>query len=792
LEVLNGLFFCFWGLFLLLSYKRVKMKVRTKLIQLFSDEVFFKKLEIQLLEFEEVTSLQEISGNIFFSYPPSVNRDIIFLVDSKIITQYSNQLLSLSVLNIIVYVYSDEVELLQNSNVDLISDRVLPYDFSTVLLKSTLNSCKKQLETNEQVTHSFPRKLMGGVSNILIKLDCDSKTRIFFKNEHSQYIGCNQFFANDFNLGSSFEIIGKCDRDLMNEENVIAFSIADNCILRTGESLLGIETEISFKTGIKRVKINRFPIKDRAGFTRSIIGNYELVIKEKDDETNQFSDQRLLQFLMDNITDTIYFKDIESKFVRINKAQANLIGAKSPEDAIGKTDFDFFNIEHSKKAFSEERRIISDTKPINSLEYVGTKDGKYRWLNSSKVPIFDNSGQIIGIAGITRDIDKMMKVEHRLKAERDLLQLLIDNIPSPIYFKDSESKFTRVNLAQLRLLGANSSEDILGKSDFDFYSEDNASVNYSDEIQIIEKNKPLINKVEQCYHPREGLRWFSTTKIPITNEDGEMSGILGVSHDITDQILVKQDLEIAKEKAEVASTAKSNFLSNMSHEIRTPMNGVIGMAEVLNMTELDQEQKKIVNLIIRSGNNLLNIINDILDFSKIENGKVEIESIPIDLKSIIREVVELMMFSLNGKDVDLYYKIDPNIPELVIGDSLRIKQVLINLVSNAIKFTNEGEVIVEASHLGNSNNMNCVVFKVKDTGIGISQDEKVYLFAAFTQADTSTSRKYGGTGLGLAISSRLVEMMGGKLDVISEKGKGSTFFFDLCFKKVIVDDCDKI
>jgi len=342
------------------------------------------------------------------------------------------------------------------------------------------------------------------------------------------------------------------------------------------------------------------------------------------------------------------------------------------------------------------------------------------------------------------------------------------------------------------LLGVNSNEEVLGKSDFDFYSVEEANVFYSDEIKIIETEKPLINKIEQCNPHGESFRWFSTTKVPITNEDGELSGILGVSHDITDQILIKHDLEIAKEKAEVASTAKSNFLSNMSHEIRTPMNGVIGMAEVLNMSDLDQEQKKIVSLIIRSGNNLLNIINDILDFSKIENGKLEIESIPIDLKSIIREVVEMMMFSANDKNVDLYHKIDPNIPEFVIGDSLRIKQVLINLVSNAIKFTKEGEVIVEACFLGNTDDTHCIVFKVKDTGIGISHDEKVYLFAAFTQADASTSRKYGGTGLGLAISSRLVDIMGGKLDVISEKGKGSTFFFDLCFRKVFIDDYDKI
>ncbi len=505
-----------------------------------------------------------------------------------------------------------------------------------------------------------------------------------------------------------------------------------------------------------------------------------------------FSDHNLLQILMDNITDTIYFKDKDSKFVKVNKAQMKLCGASSASEVVGKSDFDFFNIEHAKEAYSVEQRIMFDGKPINKLEYVGTRDGAFRWMNSSKVPIFDEEGKVIGTVGITRNVDKMVKVEHRLKAERDLLQVLIDNIPSPIYFKDVQSKFTRVNLAQSRLLGANSIEDVIGKTDFDFYPEENAVSFYTDEVRIVESDMSIVNKIEEVYPPGEGMKWFSTTKIPIKNEDGYLSGILGVSHDITDQVLVKKNLEIAKEKAEIASSAKSNFLSNMSHELRTPMNGVLGMAEVLNMTDLDSEQKKIVDLILRSGKNLLNIINDILDFSKIESNKMTIESIPIDIKSIVKEVHEMMSYSAKEKEIDFYTKIDSNIPEQVLGDSLRIKQILINLVSNAIKFTKKGEVVIDVCFLGNSEDKHCVVFKVKDTGIGIGEEHMRYLFEAFTQADASTSRKYGGTGLGLAISSRLVEMMDGKLSVVSEKEKGSTFFFDVCFKRVAVYDSGSI
>jgi len=765
------------------------------IIQLFPDDTFFKKLEDQFSALGNDVVLNQVSAENFFSEVSAVTRDHLFLINFEILQNFHDHLLRLSFSNFIVYVYNEENELLANSDIYSISDQVLDYHFSLGILQATRYICQKHLlnTTLSQNEHSFPLKLSESGFNIPDLLLRNTQKRVFIINDCGQYLGCNQLLATDLNLSSPFDIIGKKETDLFDVISSTLFSKANRKIFETGQSSVGVETEIIFKDGTwKHIKIDRYPLRDRTGTTRCIIGEYELVSEKQSEGIVHFSDQKLLQFLMDHISDTIYFKDLESKFVRINKAQAAFIGEKSAHFAIGKTDFDYFNIEHAKKAFSDEQKMISDGKAINRLEYVGTKDGQFRWLNSSKVPIYDGTGKIIGTAGITHDIDKMIRVEHRLKAERDLLQLLIDNIPSPIYFKDRESKFTRVNRAQSRLLGATSNEEVLGKSDLDFYPYENASVYYSDEREIIEKNKQLINKIEECYPPGEGLKWFSTTKIPITDEDGELSGILGVSHDITDQILVKQDLEIAKEKAEVASTAKSNFLSNMSHEIRTPMNGVIGMAEVLNMTELDQEQKKIVNLIIRSGTNLLNIINDILDFSKIENGKLEIESVPIDLKSIVREVVEMMMFSTNEKNVNLYHKIDPNIPEFVIGDSLRLKQVLINLVSNAVKFTKEGEIIVEASFLGNSNMTHCVVFKVKDTGIGISPDEKVFLFAAFTQADASTSRKYGGTGLGLAISSRLVDMMGGKLDVISEKGKGSTFFFDLCFKKMVIDDSDKI
>ncbi|MCF8359749.1 MAG: PAS domain-containing protein [Prolixibacteraceae bacterium] len=763
-----------------------------KLIQLFNDDPFSQKIISTCSELGIPFKLSQVSAEELHSGAFPVKTDSVFLVNREILDTYYPQLLGASLTGFFVYVYTGDNDIDHCSGSDFLFDHYLPYDFSGLNMKCMFSTTRKAFGQPGQAMIQIPKKLIDSSLNQIMQLIDDVDMGIFWKDEKGTYIGCNKKFASDFGKYEARKIIGKTNSDLLNEKEAKKFSVHEPEILKTGGQFTGIEKEIIFNEGNRmRLLISKYPFHNVEGKIKGVFGFYKPVSKEKGQNIDFYSNENLLRILMDNIPDTIYFKDRESRFIMVNKAQAALIGLKTPEDAIGKTDFDFFNLEHSKEAFADEQRIIFDGKPINRLEYVGTKDGKFRWLNSTKVPFFDANGHVVGIVGITRDVDKMIRVEHKLKAERDLLQLLMDNIPSPIYFKDHDSRFTRVNKALVMLLGAKSQEEVLGKTDFDFYPEENARDYQSDEVKIIEKNLPLINKIEKNIpYSGEALRWFSTTKIPIKNEEGDLAGIIGVSHDVTEQILVKQNLELAKERAESASAAKSSFLSNMSHEIRTPMNGVVGMAEVLQMTELTDDQKKMVDLIIRSGNNLLNLINDILDFSKIENGKMVIENQPFDVKTTIKEVEEMMEFSAEEKGISFYSKIDTNMPERVIGDSFRFKQILINLVSNAIKFTREGEVVIEADFIGNSVDSHCIVFKVCDTGIGISEKEQENLFEAFTQADQSSTRKYGGTGLGLAICNRLVDMMGGKLQVESEKGRGSVFYFDLNFKKVLINHYD--
>jgi PAS domain S-box-containing protein len=373
----------------------------------------------------------------------------------------------------------------------------------------------------------------------------------------------------------------------------------------------------------------------------------------------------------------------------------------------------------------------------------------------------------------------------RLLDEPYLLQTLLDNIPDSIYFKDRQSRFVRISKSMAIKFSFTDVEFALGKTDADIFTREHAELALEDEQAIMETGVPIVGKVERETWSDRPDTFCSTTKMPLYNDAGHTIGTFGISRDITELKQAEEDLRHAQQDAEHANRVKGDFLAKMSHEIRTPMNGIIGMSELLSDTTLDDQQRSFVSMIQESAHSLLRLINDILDFSKIEAGKLELEAVPVNLRECVELAVQSLQLRAKQKGLQLLHQIDPQVPHWVYGDPLRLRQIFVNLIGNAIKFTDAGEVVVQIKYACGppSESMITLLFSVRDTGIGITREQQDKIFAAFAQADSTTTRKYGGTGLGLSIAAELIRMMGGHLWVESDPmvRQGSEFLFNAKF-----------
>jgi PAS domain S-box-containing protein len=359
----------------------------------------------------------------------------------------------------------------------------------------------------------------------------------------------------------------------------------------------------------------------------------------------------------------------------------------------------------------------------------------------------------------------------------------MNNLPDRIYFKDRESRFILVNHSFLCRAGFKEQSEIIGKTDKDLFTDEHAFEALADEQKIIATGDPIVDIEEKETWHDGRVAWYLTSKMPWRDASGNVIGTFGLSRDITARKLGEKNLKAANEAAEKADRAKSEFLANMSHEIRTPMNGVIGMTGLLLDSDLDSQQREVAESIRTSADTLLKIINDILDFSKIETGKLTFQILNFDLIEAVEGTLDMLTERAQLKEIKLVGTILPRTPTRLRGDPGRLRQILTNLIGNAIKFTETGEVVVRVSKERETETYAVLRFEVQDTGIGISPEAQPRLFQPFSQADGSLTRKYGGTGLGLAISKQLVEMMQGQIGVQSRQGRGSTFWFTAQLEK---------
>jgi PAS domain S-box-containing protein len=648
----------------------------------------------------------------------------------------------------------------------------------------------------------------------------------------------------------------------------------------------------------------------------------------------------LLHALMDNLPDNIYFKDAASRFLRINKALTTYFGLSDPAQAIGKTDFDFFTEEHARPAYADEQEIIQSGQPVVGKEEKETwLDGRVRWVSTTRMPLRDKDGTIIGTFGVARDITKVKLAEEALRESEYRWRSLTEALPQLVWsatpdgacdyfskqwtqhtgvpesqllgwrwlavlhpddrgptrrlwtdsvagrgpydveyrvrrsdgvyrwfktrgvpirdgagniFKwfgtctditdlkcaeealreseeryrgtfenaavgiahiDVNGRFLRVNEKLCDILGYGR-EELLAKTFQVITCPNDLAADLEQFVPLLQGDLPSFSREKRYIRKDGSLVWVALSVSLQRDAAGQPANTISIVQDISERKRLEEELRQAKEAAEAANRAKDEFLANVSHEIRTPMNAILGMTDLTLDTPLTEDQRQCLRTVKSAADNLLGIINDLLDFSKIEAGKLELDPADFSLRAALGDTLRALAVRAHRKGLELVCHVQPDVPDALVGDPGRLRQILLNLVGNAIKFTDDGEVVVTvkseirkpkaetptpkpgafpvsdigASDLGfvadfgfRDSDLALLRFTVRDTGIGIPQDRQERIFRAFEQEDSSTTRKYGGTGLGLTIAARLVALMGGTINVESELGRGSSFAFTAHF-----------
>lgn len=534
------------------------------------------------------------------------------------------------------------------------------------------------------------------------------------------------------------------------------------------------------------------------------------ITKLRTQELSHIREEENLMMIFNNTPAAVIILDENGRAIRANQILLDFIG-KTKEEIVG---YQFgkcmrcvnssdqegcgysircpgCELSHAMNDALENDRITYNAEVKMEIETViGLQDF---WVRASVAPLKLSGKKAVSITLVDISASKHQEINARIAS--DYINNLMNQLPFTVWMTDENFKWKYVNKKFGEITGR-AIMDIPIDEWFDFIHPEDSIVFKKEALEALNNHKTFVK--ETRFRKLDGsYRWCLLIGAPFFDTDEKFAGFVGSVYDISDRIEAQEDIKryqelliTAKEAAETANRTKSEFLANMSHEIRTPINGIVGMIDLTLLTELTEDQIDNLKTAKACASSLITIVNDVLDFSKMEAGKMTIEHVTFDLKELVEEIIRSHAPRANDKDLELNYSFSSSVPQFIIGDPNRLKQVLNNLLSNAIKFTKQGEVMLMIKSIKKSQDEAELSFAVTDTGIGIAQEDMNRLFQSFTQIENSYTRQFGGTGLGLVISKQLLEMMGGKMEVHSEYGIGSTFKFVLSFQigKAILSD----
>ncbi|MFO8068149.1 MAG: PAS domain S-box protein, partial [Bacteroidales bacterium] len=613
--------------------------------------------------------------------------------------------------------------------------------------KITYDKNNKPVRLDGVVTDITARKIAEEeIKNKSNKLNTILKTMpdlLFVINKDGYY---QEVFSNDpaVLMIPQEEVIGVNAVDVFGEKEGKRHIKAFRKCLKT-KALQVIEYQIEEKHKTLYFEARLSPL-DR----ENVLAIVRDITERKDYELQLSYERDILQQLMDNIPDLIFFKDSKGRYTRINEMAAKLLGVKDIKEAYGKTDYDFFDKAYAKEIFEEDKKLFKHGTPvIGKIENVAEGE-KLKWILTTKVPIRNNEGKIVGLVGVSRNITELKEVQDKLKLSEEQYRLVTESAFDGIYLRN-DKYFEYVNERFCKMTGYSKEE--LCSEDFDLSRFSFYETIHKQEESGKSKQNNAYNNLSRTYEGTITCKSGEQLKVEFSItyiKRGKRKFVLGIMRDVTER---KKNEELIREIAITKKSAefKQNFLANMSHEIRTPLTGILGMIEMIGRTELNSEQKNYLSVLKHSTDNLKEIINQVLDFSKIEAGKVSLRQKAFEFKVLINNAHGLFA-NLCNKDIVFESFIDPEIPEYIKADQNRISQVINNLVSNAIKFTEKGDITINANLVERkSNNQIIIKIEISDTGIGIKPEKQKHLFIPFSQIEEQDTRDYDGTGLGLSI-----------------------------------------
>ena len=654
--------------------------------------------------------------------------------------------------------------------------------------------------------------------NLLQTIIDTAPLRVFWKDRELRYLGCNPAFARDAGVQDPLDVVGRDDYQMGWANEAELYRADDQSVMATGVAKLAYDEPQTTPDGRAIwLRTSKVPLRNPAGEIIGVLGMYEDVSHEKaTEQALRTSEERyrnlatMLQLMCDNVPDMIWAKDLDRRYLFANKALCTrLLRAQDTDEPIGRNDLFFARRERERHpedpgwhTFGElcqdsDAVTLARGEPAQFDEF-GNVGGRYLVLDVHKAPFRNEAGEVIGTVGSARDVTDRNVLERELQRHRDHLEQLVEQRTAALrdteahathilqssadglYGVDLEGRITFINRAACALLGCDA-EQAVGRLAHDLFHHSRPDgTPYP--LQDCPGHGAILHAVETRVH--DEVYWHADGHpIPVMyavhpiRKAGATTGAVISLVDMSQQRAAERARQAALAAAESLARVRREFIANMSHEIRTPLNGVLGFARVgARICDDGAKARDAFEKILASGNRLLAVVNEILDFSKIEAGRIDIDRVEIAPSLLVDENAQLIRDRAAAKGLQFRIDVAADFPDRCLGDPLRIGQVLLNLLENAVKFTERGSIALAAGFADGE-----LVFRVADTGIGMDAQQLERVFDPFRQADSSTTRKYGGTGLGLAISKRIVELMGGRLHIDSQPGVGTVATLHLPF-----------